>query len=118
MFKFKKQCKECKDLPEGEVITGHDHSYQEFCKRAEAHGFIGDQIDFLWIINNQTLEIGPREEFTVIEEEEKIIQIYLDQRKFSVEILGLTNKGNVLEYSKEKSKWIPYVRSLQSQSSE
>lgn len=48
-MKSKQFCVECKDLPEGEVVKGHDHrnDYDLFVRQGRAAGFIDDQIDFL-----------------------------------------------------------------------
>lgn len=47
--KSKKLCKDCKKLPEGEVLIGHDHrnDYDAFVRGGRAVGFIDEQIDFL-----------------------------------------------------------------------
>lgn len=45
----KQFCEQCADLPEGEVVAGHDHTndYDVFVRQGRAAGFLDDQIDFL-----------------------------------------------------------------------
>jgi len=45
----KHECNECKDLPEGDVINGHDHrmTYDKFIREGRASCFTDSQLDFM-----------------------------------------------------------------------